>query len=251
MHSGSIDQRIDPRADRGALVDGTREAARRYQESGKPMRAGGVDGRTVAGASIVAGAAVTAGGAAMAPGMLAVATGAAVASGMLMGAGIALASAGIARAVNYAQVDREIKRRQTPLPVDLPRGAQTSVDLFFPVTPQSGRTEVVYVDGHGEHRLHIDTRQARMEADRGSPPELLRRRDPKFPDQARRAGISEGYVKATLEVDSQGRVRRVDVIEAVPLGVFTMEARRTFQAWTYSRGRNNCRIVEATLEFKR
>ena len=58
-------------------------------------------------------------------------------------------------------------------------------------------------------------------------------------------------MKANLVLDRQGRVRGVDVIEAMPPHVFTMEARRTFQGWTYGKGRNDCRIVAATLEFKR
>ena len=248
----ALNQRIEPRADRGDLADGTRETERRYEQSGKLVRgARGVNGWVLTGTGIVGVGAGTANAVASSAGFLA--SGFAMPPGaiVLAGGGLLLAHAGIVRLVNNAQVNGEIKRRHTPLPVDMSRGAETSVDLFFPVTPLSGRTEVVYIDGHGEHRLHIDTRLARMEVDRDSPPALLRRRDPKFPDEVRRAGIREGYVKANLALDRQGRVRGVDVIEAVPSHVFIMEARRTFQGWTYSEGRNDCRIVEAKLEFKR
>ena len=247
----ALNQRIEPRSDRGELVDGTREIQRRYAQSGKLVRTGGVSGWILTGSGIVGVASGTSNAVASSAGFLA--SGFAMPPGaiVLAGGGLLLAGAGVVRLVNNAQVNNEIKRRRTSLPVDLPRGAETSVDLFFPATPLSRRAEVVYVDGHGEHRVHIDTRQARLEVDRDSPPALLRRRDPKFPDEARRAGISEGYVKANLTLDRQGRVRGVDLIEAVPPHVFIMEARRTLPGWTYSEGRNDCRIVEATLEFKR
>lgn len=216
------------------------------------MRAQGVNGWILTGTGVVGVAAGTASAVAAWPGILSTASfsigpGAIV----LMGGGLFFAHAGVTRLVNNAQVNTEIKRRHTPLPVELSRGVERSVDLFFPVTPLSEHTEVVYADFLGEHRLRIDTRLARMEVDRDTPPTLLQRRDPKFPDDVRRAGISEGYVKANLVLDRRGRVRGVDVIEAMPPHVFSMEARRTFQGWTYSEGRNDCRIVAAKLDFKR
>ena len=248
----ALNHRVEPRADRGELVNGTREIEQRYERSGKLVRAQGANGWVLTGTGVVGMAAGTASAAAAWPGILSTASfsigpGAIV----LMGGGLILARAGVMRLVNNAQVNSEIKRRHTSLPVELSRGAERSVDLFFPVTPLSERTEVVYADFLGEHRLRIDTRLARMEVDRDTPPTLLQRRDPKFPDDVRRAGISEGYVKANLVLDRQGHVRGVDVIEAMPPHVFVMEARRTFQGWTYSEGSNDCRIVEAKLEFKR
>ena len=160
-----------------------------------------------------------------------------------------LAISGVTDLVGNAQVDSEIQRRRTTLPVALPGGAEATVDLYFPIAPQSGRTQIVYVDRHGEHRLDIDTRQARVELER--PPTLVFRADPDFPDLARRTRVDEGYVKALLTLDRHGRVQGVDVIESVPLGMFNQEARRTFGRWKYSAGYFDGRTVEATLEFKR
>ena len=142
----------------------------------------------------------------------------------------------------------EILRRRTTLPVDLPRGAETIVDLFFPVTLQSGRAQVVYADRHGEHRLDIDTRQALIVA---GPPMLVSRVDPGFPDEASERGIDRGWVKALLTLDKQGRVQAVEVMESWPRYVFDEEARRTFQRWTYTEGLEDGRTVVAALQFKR
>lgn len=244
----ALEQRIESRAERSDLVDGTHEIERRYEQSGKLVRADGTNGWVAAGVGVAGGGIVAATGS---PSV------AFMAGGPAMGAVIAgtclvlLAHAGVVRLVNNVRVNSEIQRRRTTLPVDLARGEEASIDVFFPVTPLSERAEVVYIDGQGEHRLQVDTSQARLVATRGSPPVLLQRPDPKFPDDVRRAGVSEGYVKAMLTLDSQGRVRCVNLFESVPPHVFAMEARRNFQRWVYSEGRNNCRIVEATLEFKR
>jgi TonB family protein len=147
-------------------------------------------------------------------------------------------------------VNSEIKRRATKFPVALPRGTEARVDLFFPRTPRSGQTRVVYTDLHGEHRLDIDTRDALVELDQTPFTTLVSRFDPEFPDEARRAGITHGYAKADLTLDRQGRVRSVDVFESIPRHYFDEEARRTLQRWTYREGRDG-RVVRVTLEFKR
>ena len=247
----ALEQRIKPRSDRGELVEGTLDIEQRYAQSGKLTRVRGTNGWVLVGAGVAGVGGGTATAVAAWPGILSTASfGAGPGALMLVGGSLFLAHAGIARLVNNAEINGEIKRRHTLLPVDLPRGAAASFNLFFPITPLSGRAEVVYVDSQGEHRLHIDTRQLRVESEPESPT-LLQRRDPKFPDEVRRTGISEGYVAALLTLDRHGRVRGVNVVEAVPPHVFIMEARRNFQVWTYNEGRNDCRIVEAKLEFKR
>jgi outer membrane biosynthesis protein TonB len=156
------------------------------------------------------------------------------------------------RQVNNGEVNGEITRRAMTLPVAIPRGSEASVDLFFPLAPRPRRSRVVYADRHGEHRLDIDTHKALMELELrvNPPPTIVSRHDPNLPDLARRQGIVRRYVIANLTLDRQGRVQGVDVIESVPLGVFTQEARRTFQGWTYTEGRHDSRAVEARLEFK-
>ena len=244
-----LDQRIDARSERGELVDGTREIERRYEQSGQLVRAGGVNGWVV-GAGVAGTAGLASAAAYSAAPTFAGVAAAGAAITVVASAGLVFAGAGVVRLVNNAEVNREIKRRQTTLPVALPRGAEASVDLFFPLTPLSGRTQVVYADRHGEHRLDINTRQALM-AMEPAPPTLVSRRDPEFPDYLRRAGIDNGYVIARLTLDSKGHVQGVEVIESVPRGVFSHEARRTFSLWKYSEGRFDGRTLEAKLEFKR
>jgi hypothetical protein len=240
----ALDHRIESRSDFGELVDGTRATQRRYMQSGELVIARGSNpwvtvGVILAGAGVLMRGAGTPG---FGYGIDKAAAGVAIAG---------IGGAGVRRLMNDREVDSEIKRRATMLPVALPRDAQASLDLFFPVTPRSGRTQVVYADRHGEHRLDIDTRQALVDLERDPPPTIVSRRDPTFPDVARRQGIDRGYVVAILTLDERGRVEVVDVIESVPLGVFTQEARRTLQGWTYTESRHESRTVEVRLEFRR
>ena len=177
----ALDQRIEPRSNRAELVAGTREIERRYQQSGKLVTSGEVDGLVVGmrvvGASGLVGTA--AGVSALSTGSVAGAAGAVTALTVFAGAGVVLAGAGVVRLVNNAEVNRAIMRCHTMLPLTVPRGAEASLDLFFPVTPLSRRTQVVYADRHGEHRLDIDTRQALIDLD--APPAVVTRISPKFP----------------------------------------------------------------------
>ncbi len=247
----ALDQGIETRADRSDLVNGTRETERRYAESGRLVRTDGVNGWVAAGVG-VAGASTLA--LAAAPPMLA--GGGAVllvAAPVLLVTGAAFAGAGIVRLVNNAEVNGEIKRRQSTLPLALPGGGEASMDLFFPMTPLSGRARITYADRQGEHRLDIDTRQALIDLDLESnpPPTIVSRSDPYFPDEARREGITGGYVKARLTLDGRGRVQTVDIVDSKPPRVFEREARRNFRDWIYTGSRRDSRTVEATLEFKR
>jgi hypothetical protein len=125
----ALENRVEPCQDGRQLVDGTREIHARYVKSGKqeegpavpPLRQfGGLPASPVSAIPVLVDAVI--GG------------------------------------TTYWQVNREIQRRRTTLPVHLPGRAETNIDLFFPRTPLSERAEFVYVDRHGEHRLHIDTR---------------------------------------------------------------------------------------------
>lgn len=237
----ALDQRIKARSDRGDLVDGTREIERRYQQSGQLVRdregnVWGAVGAGVGGAAIIVASA--------APATIAGAATFFTAGFVAVIAGAHFAGAAVERML----INAEIKRRHTTLPVTVPSGKEASLDLFFPITPLSGRTQVVYADRHGEHRLDIGIRAALLELP--PPPTLVTRRDPDFPGLARRQGIIHGYVVAHLTLDKQGRVQNVNVIQSVPPGVFDAKARWTFQDWTYTGGHPG-RTVEAKLEFKR
>lgn len=247
----AFEHRIASRTNRGELVDGAREIELRYKQSGELVRGHRSNGWVTVGVILVAAGVAMAAGSAPSNGFLA--GGSAPAAGLALAGGLLLADAGAASLANNAKVNSEIKRRTTTLPVSLPRETETSVDLFFPLTPQSRRTEIVYADRQGEHRLNIDTRQAlkELELQVEPPPTIVSRPDSKFPDLARRQGVEQGYVIANLTLDKHGGVIGVDVIESVPLGVFTNEARKNFKVWMFNEGRHDSRMVEAKLEFKR
>lgn len=245
----ALDHRLESRSERNELVDGTRETELRYEKSGKVVRTAAASGWAVSGA-VVGGAAVAAG--ATAPGILVGgAATLAVAVPIALGVGLAFAGAGVKRVIDNAQVQGEIKRRASLLPVTLQPGAETRLDMFFPSAPLSSHAEVVYADRRGEHRLDIGTREALQELEWEAPPTLVSRVDPEFPDRARRMGLREGYVIAHLTLDRKGHVRDVRIERSVPPFAFEQEAHRALRWWTYSEGRNDGRAVEVRLDFKR
>ncbi len=241
----ALDHRIEARTDRGELVAGTREIERRYQQSGQWVSARGGNGGAVAAAGVAGVAAIVA---SAAPPTIAGTAMLYVAAPVAVLAGLHFTGAAVERMLINAEINRQIKRRQTTLPVTVPSGAEASLDLFFPITPLSRRTQVVYADRHGEHRLDIGTGAALLEPP--PPPTLVTRRDPDFPDLAHRHGVTRGYVTAHLTLDRKGRVQNVDVIQSVPPRVFDAEAHWTFKEWTYTEGHPG-RTVEAKLEFNR
>lgn len=159
----SLGTRIESRPNRKQLVRGSKQTARRYRTSGLKVKAGmGGAGLVATGTAIGVvgyGAAVgTAAGELM--GGAAVAGGAATAISALLIAGPAFAVVGIVRAVHNSQVNGEIVRRQTALPVSIAANNAQSIDIFFPLAPSPGRVEISYVDAQGQHHLDLDTREA-------------------------------------------------------------------------------------------
>lgn len=157
----SLQTRIESRLGRKQLVKGSKETARRYRESGLQVKAG--RGATTL---IVAGTAVTAVGVATAyaaaPAAILSGTTSATAAGTAMSGlvllGPAIAVGGIMRAANNSAVNTEIEKRQTILPLDVPPGQESSLDVFFPLAPSPVMIELVYADDAGRrHTVTIDT----------------------------------------------------------------------------------------------
>lgn len=231
-----LDHRIVSRSNRSDLVDGTREFGLRHGEWAKLARSDEASDR---------------GWAFLAASLLAIGIGRSGAAGMATAVGAGFAGAGAARLLMNAKENAEIQRRGTLLPMALPRASGARIDVFFPMTPRSGRAQVVYVDASGEHRLDIDTRQALLELDSDVPPTLVSRTAPVFPVQARREGIQRGHVVAHLSLDRKGRVQDVRVIHSVPHSIaLEEETRRTLRSWAYSEGQGG-RTVEVRLAFQR
>ena len=73
---------------------------------------------------------------------------------------------------------------------------------------------------------------------------------PEFPAEAASAGVAEGRVRAQLEIDADGNVRNVRIMEAQPMRVFDRAVSETLMRWKFARGSDNRRF-EAEIEFRR
>ena len=127
---------------------------RRYRGSGLKLKAGlGGAGLAAAGLGVSFGpGGAVAGGGAMVSGL----AGAMVFTMMAPAFGVA----GIVRAVHNSQVNDEILRRQSDLPLNADAGVERSLDLFYPLAPSPRRIQIAYADSHGAHVLELDSRVA-------------------------------------------------------------------------------------------
>jgi hypothetical protein len=64
------------------------------------------------------------------------------------------------RGVNNSRVNKQIRSRQTLLPIGLQEEEEKSLDVFFPLTPSPRQVEITYADSQGDHTLIIDTHAA-------------------------------------------------------------------------------------------
>lgn len=150
----SLGARVTPGVTRSQLVNGTRQAKRRYKGEGIKVQAG-VHGGVLVGAGVVAAAGTSGiGTAAMAGG------GAALGAAAIVVAVPVLMVGGVARGVNNSKVNGQIERRQTLLPTQLVRGEEKSAHVFFPVSPSPLRVEFRYLDAEEHYTLILDTATA-------------------------------------------------------------------------------------------
>lgn len=150
----ALGARIEPRKDRKELVNGSKEAIRRYKDEGLKVKAG-VSGKVLVGAGVAAAAGTSGlGAAAMAGG------GAAAGAAAVVVLVPALTVGGVVRGVNNSKVNQEIKSRQTPLPIVLEGDEKTNLILFFPLSPSPRRVEIGYVVRAREHLLVVETETA-------------------------------------------------------------------------------------------
>ncbi|MCB2187486.1 MAG: energy transducer TonB [Deltaproteobacteria bacterium] len=85
------------------------------------------------------------------------------------------------------------------------------------------------------------------------PPLLLHRAPPPYPFDARRRRL-EGWVRVRFLVDREGRVGRVELLEARPPGVFEETVLRTLPTWRFepalAQGRPREEWVETRVSFQ-
>jgi len=73
---------------------------------------------------------------------------------------------------------------------------------------------------------------------------------PEFPVDAVKAGVGEGRVRAQLEIDAEGNVTAVRIMESQPTRVFDQAVNETLKRWRFARGSDKRRF-EAEIEFRR
>ncbi|MCW7752502.1 energy transducer TonB [Desulfobotulus sp. H1] len=72
---------------------------------------------------------------------------------------------------------------------------------------------------------------------------------PPFPQAARRQGIRQGRVRLLLEVDSSGRVREIQVLEADPPGYFEGVSVDAVKRWRFTPGKVDGLDVRTRFEL--
>lgn len=65
-------------------------------------------------------------------------------------------------------------------------------------------------------------------------PKALRIQHPDYPDRARKLG-KEGYVNVQYDIDENGRVVNLEVIDSSPRGMFEREVKRAMNLWYYEK----------------
>jgi len=163
----SLGTQIDTRPDRKKLVKGSKETKRRYADSDIKIMAGwGVGALAVTGvmAGMAAYSIVTSAigfGGFGATSSVGTASAAGVVGGMaVVVAAPVLVFSPIQRSSDNRKVNKEIIRRQTVLPLEIPSSQELPADLFFPLTPSPTHLEIIYTDTENEYRLIVDTREA-------------------------------------------------------------------------------------------
>jgi len=150
--------RLDTDDNRKKLQHGSQKTVRRYRDLGIAVEAGWGS----AGNTILLGSAVTVGGVVTVVESMwtgsAAAVNAGAAAGLLIGP--AIVTLGVVQVLRNKKVAREIKHRQTRLPVLLAPQEAAVMDLFFPLAPSPRFMALDYRTGGKALRLDVDTRMA-------------------------------------------------------------------------------------------
>lgn len=75
-------------------------------------------------------------------------------------------------------------------------------------------------------------------------------REPEFPKEAAREGLTRGSVRARVLIDAAGNVSNVEILESRPSRVFDRSVRRALMDWKFNPGAAQ-RVYEAEIDFKR
>jgi TonB family protein len=82
------------------------------------------------------------------------------------------------------------------------------------------------------------------------PSRVLQRVEPDFPREAIRDGHESGVVKVRMDVDAEGNVTRVEILESRPRRVFDRAVSSALAQWKFNAGRPG-RVIETEIAFRR
>ena len=80
-------------------------------------------------------------------------------------------------------------------------------------------------------------------------PKVVKKVPPEFPNEAAKKGISAGSVKAKLNIEADGKVSSVEILEAEPKRVFDRAATEALSQWKFE-GTGAPQTHEVKLVFK-
>ncbi|QYK12141.1 M56 family metallopeptidase [Shewanella rhizosphaerae] len=90
---------------------------------------------------------------------------------------------------------------------------------------------------------HNDKHQEKAKA-----PSPVMRIEPAYPAEAAKQSV-EGYVQLAFDIDKQGKVSNVSVIESSPAGVFDVEAVKALSQWRYEASPEGVSQAKVQLDF--
>lgn len=154
----SLGTRIEAQTNRRKLVEGAREARRRYNDDDLQIGASWQSRRAARATATAMGTGALVGAATYSGWILTTAE--AAAAGAVAGGIVvlpALAASGVVRGMNHSEVEEGIKARQTLLPATLQAGEERNLRIFFPLTPSPRRVEIVYSDDSGQQIVALHT----------------------------------------------------------------------------------------------
>lgn len=79
-------------------------------------------------------------------------------------------------------------------------------------------------------------------------PKVVKKVPPDFPAEATKKGISTGVVKAKLNIEADGKVSSVEILEAEPKRVFDRATIAALMEWKFEPGEKS--TYEVKLVFK-
>jgi protein TonB len=134
-----------------------------------------------------------------------------------------------------------------------PQGLQLPTPSVAATTTQGGRLPPVATPTVEPTPAPVAAAEPR-EAARAAPPaaSVVKRagREPEFPKEAAREGLTRGSVRARVLIDGAGNVTSVDILDSRPSRVFDRAVRRALMDWKFNPGTEN-RNYEAEIDFKR